>query len=570
MTDNSQPVFIEYLVEGPATAAAVARGQTDVFGVVIRPAHGQPQVIPEEDIRQTLQALGPARRVYRDAVFARALEFEKGYPLAGHFDDLKTLQQLLDNKEPWPWLSACCNGMAAIVEHGVQVTLQTRRLYSELMPLLAQTNQASVYQDIELPVIDPTVTMMVTGVPVDREELDRRLNQLDTDLVDSRNQYNAAAGRWVSVDYYGDLCKSLFTELGLPIRWRTRIGSPSVSLVALQELEACYPAVRYLRQYRLVQQMRIAAQDLRVNTDEATWYAHPELDHLGTETGRFTCSRPALQSLPPGLRQLVVAEEGRTFLELDATQCELRILAHLSQDDRLLDAVTNGDVHQRTAAAVLGILEANVTPAQRHFVGKQVNFGIIYGQTELGLARELDVEVGEARNLLATFFGRYPAVAAWINNVHASVEQLGYVETLFGRRRNLPHVWSQDPCEAAQAHRQAVNTIIQGTAADLIKQLLGKLHRALPADCQLHLMVHDSVLMSVSTDQVPAAMEIIEQVIQELAIPMRFTLGMGHTWGECKRNVVPLSLSDDASTEPVVTTTRPPSNTSISGATQES
>ena len=237
---------------------------------------------------------------------------------------------------------------------------------------------------------------------------------------------------------------------------------------------------------------------------------YADLDPLGAISGRYNCRDPKLQGLPPGVLAAVEASPGCVLMEADVSQCELRVLAHFSQDPRLLAAYRDGDVdlHVQTAAAALGIASEQITDEQRG-VGKQVNFAIIYGMTADGLAQKLGISPCEAQSLLDGYFAAYPGVRSWIAQAHAAAHADRQVRTLFGRRRRLPDVRSRDSGAVATAQRQALNTIIQGTAANLLKLALIRLHNALPHDVWMLLPVHDSVLLIVPNSMVEETRQVV-------------------------------------------------------------
>jgi DNA polymerase-1 len=265
---------------------------------------------------------------------------------------------------------------------------------------------------------------------------------------------------------------------------------------------------------------------------------YAELDPLGAATGRFSCREPNLQGLAAPVLQAIEAVPGCVLLEADYSQMELRILAHFSQDAGLLHAFHhNIDLHRRTAARVLGIAEADVTDQQRQ-LGKTLNFGIVFGQTAYGLAEELAVPMQRAEAMLAAHAAAYPGVTAWIANVHRHVANTGEVRTLYGRRRYLPNIYSTLPGAAAEAQRQAVNTIIQGSAADLLKLALGRLHAMLPTEVKMLLPVHDSVLLEVPINLVEATCQIVTNAMQAapagFTVPLKVDIHTGRTWADCK------------------------------------
>jgi DNA polymerase-1 len=225
-------------------------------------------------------------------------------------------------------------------------------------------------------------------------------------------------------------------------------------------------------------------------------------------------------------------------MEADYSQMELRVLAHFSQDPALLHAFQHDiDLHVRTTSQVLGIAEADVDDQQRQ-LGKTLNFGIVYGQTAYGLADELAVPLAQAEALLAAHTAAYPGVTAWIAAVHQQAANTGEVRTLYGRRRYLPNIYSASPADAAEARRYAVNTIIQGTAADLMKMALIRLHNDLPDGVQMLLPVHDSVLLSVPTSLVEETRRIVTATMETLpdgfSVPLKVEVKSGKTWADCK------------------------------------
>ena len=246
--------------------------------------------------------------------------------------------------------------------------------------------------------------------------------------------------------------------------------------------------------------------------------------------------------MPPELKAAFIADEGHVLIEADFSQIELRVLAHFSQEPAFLAAFSGDDsevdLHRRTAALALGIDEADVTVEQRNTIGKGINFGIIYGLTPHGLAQTLSIDVDQADDFIAAFFDGYPAIGQWQQAVEQQVIRDGEVRTLYGRRRHLPDVRSRNKDAKQRALRQAVNTIIQGTAADINKLALARLHRALPEYCRLLLTVHDSVLVEVPEDQAGPAGRLVQRVMQspppEFTVPLVVDVSSGRCWADCK------------------------------------
>lgn len=297
-----------------------------------------------------------------------------------------------------------------------------------------------------------------------------------------------------------------------------------------------------------------AVESYLSHVDPATHRIRPELRPLGTATGRFSCREPNLQAIPKIVLDAFIPADGHVLLEADFSQIELRVLAHFSRDPAFLEAYTGDvDIHRRTAAAVRGIPEDQVSSMDRHRLGKAVNFGIVYGETEYGLAESLGVSVEQARNFITGYFRAYPVVAQWIQRVQEAAFQQGWVQTLYGRRRYLSGIGSRDAGEANRAGRQAVNSIIQGTAADINKLAIARLYHALPADCRLLLTVHDSVLLEVPArrveDIVALARRVVEVTPPGFAYPSAWTYTAGEHGADARTGMESLMKPEESTTE---------------------
>ena len=457
-------VAIDYLVEGPRTAAAVAAGRSRLLGLVIQEADQEPRFV-DHDLAGLLQSLGDRQRLYPHALFALAVEAANDLPPPADFHDFHALTCLLYGHDPFQWQPDRGMDRAALI----RMALTEKRIplvsYAQFLTNAAQEQLDSVYEQIELPVLAPTLAMTLSGVPFNTGTLEQ------------------IAGRE---------------------------GPARANAAGL------LPHVR---------------PNGRIYAD---------LDPLGAVTGRYTCRDPNLQGLSPALRAAVEASPGHLLMEADVSQCELRVLAHFSQDPRLLAAFRDGnvDLHVQTAAAALGIAAGQVTDEQRD-IGKRVNFAIVYGMTADGLAQKLGISPFEAQALLDGYFAAYPGVRSWIAEVHAAAYEDRQVRTLGGRRRRLPDIRSRDPGAVATAQRQAVNTVIQGTAADLMKLALIRLNDALPDGVRMLLPVHDSVLLCVPTALVEETRQIVtaamEAVPTGFGVPLRVDMHTGQTWADCKR-----------------------------------
>lgn len=505
-------VFIDYAVDGPCTAGAVARGQSRLIGMAFIGPDGRPRAITQ-GLHEVMGSFGDLPRIYHDAVLARAIEQHFALPVATSFDDTRITQHLLDENSPAGALARKRPPDPEPLAGSVARVQEGQRLFPGLAASLVAEGLGYVYRQIELPSVDPTVAMIRNGVGVDIELLGRLVGAHEARLEIIRCQIAEAAG--------------------------TSTSQPAIGESTLAALAELHPAAGLVQKYRRHKAIASDAAGLLRHADARTQRGHPDLDPLGGSTGRFTCSAPALHSLIGPVRDAVVADEGHVLIEADFDQIELRVLAQLSQDRILLDALQRGqDIHKRTAALVLGVAESEVSQTQRNEIGKPVNYSTLYGQSEFGLAEELETTVEEARSLLDCHRRAYPGVHGWIEDVQRQARQDGCVRTLYGRRRRLPGAASVCHGEVARALRQAVNTIVQGTAADINKMAVARAYRALPTEARLLLTVHDSVLLEVPERLVDELQRLVVHVMEEapmgFTIPIKVDQKSGPTWGACE------------------------------------
>jgi DNA polymerase-1 len=336
---------------------------------------------------------------------------------------------------------------------------------------------------------------------------------------DALRDLQRSAGREVDPRSHEDLARLFFDELNLPVLHQTRTGQPSTNSQALGQLRFQHQAVRHVEEFQQANMLHSRAAELLHAVSPRDQRIHGHLDPLGTATGRFTSTSPPLQNLPGELRRAVSAPSGHYVLEVDFAQIELRVLAHLSKEPKLRavfdppSGQPNVDLHRHTAAVVLRESPEAITD-QRREIGKRINFGIIYGLSDWGLARQLSMDVERARELIRTFFEYYSELDRWIDQAHRQAANCGFVETFYGRRRELRRITSSDSAKASAAERQAVNTMVQGTAAEVCKMALARLHRSLPLGSKLLLTVHDSALIQVPEETAEAAGEIAVGTMQ--------------------------------------------------------
>src|SRR5271156_6681097 len=357
------------------------------------------------------------------------------------------------------------------------VTLQ---LHLALWPQIeALPRLKSVYETIEQPLVPVLYRMERAGVLVDRELLKIQSSELAARMQELQTQAHAEAGGVFNVDSPRQLQEILFGKLGIPVTRKTPTGQPSTAEDVLEELAATYPLPKLILEYRGVAKLKSTYTDnLPKQIDPATGRIHTSYHQAVAATGRLSSMDPNLQNIPirtregRRIRQAFVAPPGRSLVAADYSQIELRIMAHLSGDDGLLRAFAEDrDIHQATAAEVFGVPADQVSNDQRRSA-KAINFGLIYGMSAFGLARQLGVPRSAAQNYVDLYFARYPGVRRYMESTRERARRDGYVETVFGRRLYLPDIGSRNRQLQQYAERSAINAPMQGTAADIIKRAM--------------------------------------------------------------------------------------------------
>ncbi|MBT7375065.1 MAG: DNA polymerase I, partial [Porticoccaceae bacterium] len=422
----------------------------------------------------------------------------------------------------------------------------TLRLHQHLWPKLSsQPSLTSVFNDIELPLLPVLSRIERTGVLVDgtllfqqSQELTERLAELETQAWDmAGQQFNLASPK--------QLGEILFEKLEIPVLKKTAKGAPSTKEEVLQELALDYPLPKVLLEHRGLAKLKSTYTDkLPTMINPASKRIHTSYHQAGTATGRLSSSDPNLQNIPVRtlqgrrVRQAFVPPMGWKMVAADYSQIELRIMAHLSEDPSLLGAFAAGqDIHRATAAEVFGVATEQVTADMRRSA-KAINFGLIYGMSAFGLARQLSMGRKQAAEYIELYFERYPGVQSYMNNIrHAAAEQ-GYVETAFGRRLYLPEINSRNGMRRQAAERTAINAPMQGTAADIIK--LAMIHvddwlQQSGLQSRMILQVHDELVLEVPESE----LELVKQGLNErmenaasLRVPLVVDVGVGDNWDE--------------------------------------
>jgi DNA polymerase-1 len=422
------------------------------------------------------------------------------------------------------------------------VTLQ---LHNELWARLqASSRLAEVYTTIEQPLVEVLVAMERAGVRVDPDVLAIQGAAIAERIAAVEQAAYTAAGKSFNLASPKQLKELLFDELKLPVGKKTPKGEPSTDEEALSELIDSHPLPALILDYRGLSKLKSTYIDrLPQEIHPQTGRVHSAFHQAVTTTGRLSSSNPNLQNIPirseegRRIRQAFVAEAGHLLIAADYSQIELRIMAHLSGDAGLSAAFAKGDdVHRATAAEVFGVAQAEVSADQRR-AAKAINFGLIYGMSAFGLAKQLGVGRGEAQAYIDLYFARYPGVAAYMERMRQLARTQGYVETVFGRRLYLPEIHSRNSQRRQYAERTAINAPMQGTAADLIKIAMIRLHARLvvPGLARLILQVHDELIFEVPEASAPAVAGVIQFEMQhaaQLNVPLEVGLGMGVSWAQ--------------------------------------
>ena len=341
-----------------------------------------------------------------------------------------------------------------------------------------------LYEEIEQPLVPVLLDMEHLGVLIDTAMLRKQSHEIAKSLLALEQAAHATAGAPFNLDSPKQLQEILFGRLGLPVKRKTATGQPSTAEDVLEELADEYELPRIILEYRGLAKLKSTYTDkLPGQVDPRTGRVHTSYHQAVAATGRLSSTDPNLQNIPVRtpegrrIRQAFIAPPGHVLMAADYSQIELRIMAHLSGDESLLRAFAEDrDIHQATAAEVFGLAPSAVTPDQRR-AAKAINFGLIYGMSAFGLARQLGIERGAAQKYVDLYFDRYPGVKRYMDDTRAMAREQGYVETVFGRRLYLPDIRSRNQALRQYAERSAINAPMQGTAADIIKRAMIEVHR---------------------------------------------------------------------------------------------
>ena len=408
--------------------------------------------------------------------------------------------------------------------------------------LAAEPSLHKVYQEIELPLIEVLAAIEANGVLVDGRLLQQISGEFAGEMETLEARAHAEAGRRFNLNSPSQLKDILFDELGLPAKRKTPKGVPATAEDVLQELAELHALPGLILTWRELAKLRSTyTERLPENINPETGRVHTSYHQAVAATGRLSSADPNLQNIPirnangRRIRQAFIAAEGYQLAALDYSQIELRLMAHFSGDQSLCRAFRDGrDIHQATAAEVLGIAPEKVSAEDRR-AAKAINFGLIYGISAFGLARQLGIGRGEAQAHMDRFFERYPGVAAYMDSCKAAAREKGYVETLYGRRLYLPEISDRNAARRQAAERVAINAPLQGTAADIIKLAMLAIHQQLGEDEKMIMQVHDELVFELPVDTAPSrARELAKMMesIVRLEVPLKVDLGIGDNWDQ--------------------------------------
>lgn len=421
----------------------------------------------------------------------------------------------------------------------------TFKLHQVLWPQLNQTpSLVKLFTEVELPLSQVLARMERNGVLIDSDLLYQQSQEINARLIQLEQQAHQLAGQAFNLASTKQLQEILFGKLGLPVLKKTPKGAPSTNEEVLEELAYEHELPKLLVEHRGFSKLKSTYTDkLPQMIDPNTGRVHTSYHQAVTITGRLSSSDPNLQNIPTRseegrkIRQAFIAPQGFKVVAADYSQIELRIMAHLSADAGLAYAFSHGlDVHRSTAAEVFDVPLDQVTSQQR-YRAKAINFGLIYGMSAFGLARQLQIPRNEAQTYIDRYFHRYPGVKQFMNDIQEKAKQQGYVETLLGRRLYLPELKSSNGMRRKAAERVAINAPMQGTAADIIKKAMIDIDRFIADknDIRMIMQVHDELVFEVKEDKVEYYEKIIKDMMEnavKLSVPLIVEVNFGDNWDQ--------------------------------------
>ena len=434
--------------------------------------------------------------------------------------------------------------VARAAEYAAEDADVTLQVHQTLRPQLAAAPELeALYRDLELPVAEVLFRMESNGVLIDAAALAQQSDELGRKIMAIEAEAQQLAGQPFNLNSPKQLAEILFNQQGLPVVKKTPSGGPSTDEEVLEKLAEDYPLPKKILEHRSFAKLKNTYTDkLPKMINPTTGRVHTSFGQATAVTGRLASTDPNLQNIPirtaegRRIRSAFIAPENRRSVSADYSQIELRLMAHLSDDPRLLEAFAQGeDVHRATAGEVFGLTPIEVTSEQRR-AAKAINFGLIYGMSAFGLAKQIGVDRTAAQAYMDRYFARYPGVARYMEETRAVAREKGYVETVFGRRLWLPEIRSSNAGRRQGAERAAINAPMQGTAADLIKRAMLAVQDWLDAQglkSLLMLQVHDELVLEVPTDELDPLREALPKLmggVARLKVPLLVEVGVGANW----------------------------------------
>ena len=423
------------------------------------------------------------------------------------------------------------------------ITLRLHQVLSE--KLMQQPKLLKLYTEMEVPLISVLARIENNGVLIDTDMLAQQSLELSSQIISLEHHAHDLAGQTFNLGSPKQIQDILYDRQKLPVLKKTPKGQPSTEESVLQELALSYPLPKLILEHRSLSKLKSTYIDkLPLQVDGQTGRIHTSYHQAIAATGRLSSSDPNLQNIPirstegRKIRQAFIAPEGRKIVAADYSQIELRIMAHLSADEGLLKAFSDGeDVHRATAAEVFGVAPEQVTTDLRRSA-KAINFGLIYGMSSFGLAQQLGLSRNQAQSYIDLYFARYPGVKNYMDRIREQAREQGYIETLFGRRLYLPEINSRNAARRQYAERTAINAPMQGTAADIIKCAMIAVDRWLHLenpDAKMIMQVHDELVFEIAQDQVDDCAAKIRSIMcaaVDLDVPLIVDIGIGNNWDE--------------------------------------
>jgi len=429
-------------------------------------------------------------------------------------------------------------------EYSAEVADTTLKLKQSLWSkLVTEARLRRVFEDIELPVLKVLSRIERNGVLLDKKLLRAQSNELEKRMQQLEQEAYVLAGEEFNLGSPKQLQTIFFEKLNIPVIKKTPKGQPSTAEPVLQELALDYPLPKVIMEYRGLSKLKSTYTDqLPEQVHESTNRVHTSYEQAVTATGRLSSQNPNLQNIPirtengRRVRKAFIAPEGYKLIAADYSQIELRIMAHLSKDERLLSAFKAGeDIHRATAAEVFGVDVSEVRDDQRRSA-KAINFGLIYGMSAFGLAQQLDIGRNDAQEYVDLYFERYPGVKEYMDRTRQLAADQGFVETLFGRRLYLPEINASNFQRRQAAERTAINAPMQGTAADIIKRAMIRVDEWLEndqVDARMIMQVHDELVLETLSTEIDTVAQTVSRMMSEaaeLSVPLVVECGIGDNW----------------------------------------